>query len=310
MPVYANCILGHKLKLYICYLSILLRLTYSQVQQILKDTYQIEVSDGEIAKILRKEAMKLRPEYERMKERIRKQEGNHLDETSWKVQKEEQGNHAWVIAGTQSNEVIFSCGQSRGKGNAEDLYGNSNAVGISDNYGAYRNMFKHHQLCWAHIHRKLKDLAISSTLDDEKRMYCKTMYMEFSKIYSNLREILKTEYGMHYEKEKITLSKQLLALTIPDIKDPEKLREIKQSLNRDIDKYFTCLLFPNIPCDNNKAERALRHLVIKRKTSFGSKTQSGADTTSVLLSILLSLKRLNPDNFFEKYLKLSVKNMA
>lgn len=310
MPVYADCILGHKLKLYICYLSILLRLSYSQIQQILKDTYQIQVSDGEIAKILKKEANKLRPEYERMKERIRKQHGNHFDETSWKVQKEEQGNHAWVMTGTESAEAVFLCGQSRGKGNAEKLYGNSNAIGISDNYGAYRNMFKHRQLCWAHIHRKLKDLAESSTLDDDKRMHCQIIYKEFSKVYTNLKEVLKTEYGIHYEREKTKLSKQLLALTIPNTEDPKKLKEIKQSLSRDIDKYFTCLQFPNIPSDNNKAERALRHLVIKRKTSFGSKTQNGADTTSILTSILLSLKWLNPDNFFEKYFKLSGGEMA
>ncbi len=306
IPIYANCVLGHKLKLYICYLSILLRLSYSQIQQILQDTYQIQVSDGEITKILNKEAVKLRPEYERMKERIRKQQAHHFDETSWKVQKGKQGNYAWVMTGTENTEAVFSCGQSRGKGNAEDLYGNSNAVGISDNYGVYRNMFKHHQLCWAHIHRKLKDLATSSSLDDDKRLYCRIVYTEFSKIYLNLREVLETEHGIHYEKERIKLKEQMLTLTIPNTKDPKKLKEIRQSLNRDIDKYFTCLLFPNIPSDNNKAERALRHLVIKRKTSFGSKTQNGADTTSVLTSVLLSLKWLNPDNFFEKYFELSV----
>ena len=32
---------------------------------------------------------------------------------------------------------------------------------------------------------------------------------------------------------------------------------------------------------NNKAERALRPLVIKRKLSYGSKTQKGADVISI-----------------------------
>ena len=59
-----------------------------------------------------------------------------------------------------------------------------------------------------------------------------------------------------------------------------------------------------IPIDNNKAERALRHLVIKRKISFGSKTQRGAETTSILASVILSLKWNNPENWFKTYLAL------
>ena len=70
------------------------------------------------------------------------------------------------------------------------------------------------------------------------------------------------------------------------------------------EKYFTFLKFPNIPLDNNKAERALRHLVIKRKISFGSKTQRGADTTGILASVIMSLKWNDPQNWFKKYLAL------
>ena len=51
------------------------------------------------------------------------------------------------------------------------------------------------------------------------------------------------------------------------------------------EKYLTCLKFPGqIPMDNNKAERGLRHLVIKRKISYGSKTEKGAETIIWLAS--------------------------
>jgi transposase len=305
----ARCVLGQKLKLYICYLSILLRLTFEQIQQILKDTYQIQISDGEIAKILGKEADRLRPEYERLKVRIRKQKACHYDETGWKVQKEEQGNYAWVMVGAQSNEAAFLCGQSRGKGNAEKLKGKSKSIGISDGYGVYKNMFSEHQLCLAHPNRKLRDLANSDNLDQGKRFHCANVYRNFSKVYSKLRLVLETDFDIEKRKEiKDKLIKQLKNITVSNVNDPEKLSKIKAHLRENLGKYFTCLLFPNIPCDNNKAERALRHLVIKRKTSFGSKTQRGAETTSILTSILLSLKWSEPENFFENYLKLSDRN--
>jgi hypothetical protein len=68
------------------------------------------------------------------------------------------------------------------------------------------------------------------------------------------------------------------------------------------ENYLTCLKFPGlVPLDNNKAERGLRQLVIKRKISYGSKTDKGAETTSILAFVLLSLKWMNPYNFFQKY---------
>ena len=77
-----------------------------------------------------------------------------------------------------------------------------------------------------------------------------------------------------------------------------------------LEKYFTFLNHPSIPIDNNTAERALRHLVIKRKISFGSKTQRGAETTGILASVILSLKWNNPESWFQKYLQLAPQKTA
>jgi len=68
-----------------------------------------------------------------------------------------------------------------------------------------------------------------------------------------------------------------------------------------IDKYFVCIIKPNIPTTNNKAERSLRHLVIKRKKSFGSKTPKGAEIISVLYSVVMSLWWRSKKDFFRAY---------
>ena len=68
-----------------------------------------------------------------------------------------------------------------------------------------------------------------------------------------------------------------------------------------IDKYFVCVVKPNIPTTNNKAERALRHLVIKRKKSFGCKTPKGAEIMSVIYSVVMSLWWRSKKDFFKAY---------
>ena len=50
-----------------------------------------------------------------------------------------------------------------------------------------------------------------------------------------------------------------------------------------------------VPADNNLAERDLRPSVIARKTSFGSITDAGAKTRSVLTSVVQSMKKQGQD---------------
>lgn len=300
----AKCIIGQKLRKYVCYLSIVLRLSNQQIEDHIRDIHRVQVSQGEISKILEGEAIKLRPEYERLKKRIQKQKAHHYDETSWKVARGKQGNHGWIMAGTGTPEAIFDLGQSRGKGHINDLNGSNNNIGISDDYGAYKNQFTHHQLCWAHPNRKLRDLALSELLTREQHETCLQNYQTFAKIYAELKQTVKTtfDYDMTHEY----YLRQITEFAKPNSYDPAKLKTIKVSLLKNKEKYLTCLKFPGlVPLDNNKAERSLRHLVIKRKISYGSKTQKGAETTSILASVLLSLKWMNPKNFLNNYLLLT-----
>ena len=292
-------VLGDNIKKYVCILSIGSRLSHSQIQEHLKDVFDVSISIGEIGNIMETEARSLRPEYQALKVSVLNQTGTHYDETSWKVQKEEQGKFAWVATGTENNDTVFSLGKSRGKGNVEDL--GRAKLGITDDYAVYKNAFAEHQLCWAHPQRKLRDLAESNEIEEGKKEYCKTTYEQFSNLYQKIRKSIGNTLSQHMKTrfrslfEKITCFHSL---------DPTPLQRIKNSLRKNTKNYFTFLKYPTIPIDNNKAERALRHLVIKRKISFGSKTQRGAETTSILASIILSLKWNDPENWFQKYLAL------
>lgn len=296
-------ILGENIKKFVCYLSVVMRLSFEQIRCFLSDTTDIDISDGELTACLDEQADKLTPEKDRLLAKIRGAPGRHYDETGWKVQKEGQGNYAWITRPTIGVEAVFLMGRSRGKGNAEELQGNvDNQVGISDDYGAYTNMFEKHQLCMAHPYRKLRDLSQSETITLEGKQTCDKSYCEFGSLYLDLRETLTSEYEKDIWLEKReTYIKRLQEIAIVTENDPQKLKGIKQSLTENAEKYFTCLLQPDIPADNNKAERGLRHIVLKRKISYGSKSQKGADTMSILCSTLLSCWWNKPENFFAAY---------
>ena len=144
-------------------------------------------------------------------------------------------------------------------------------------------------------------MAESEEFGKRKRKQILKTYQQFSNLYQNIRKKIGDEISPYLKTRFHNIFNQI---SEPHSLDPTPLSKLKISLRKNKEKYFTFLNHKGIPIDNNKAERALRHLVIKRKISFGSKTQRGAETTSILASVILSLKWNDPDTWFQKYLKL------
>ena len=167
------------------------------------------------------------------------------------------------------------------------------------------SFLKHISYVGAHPHRKLRDLANSDNLTDKTSNHCKKVYLEFKELYNNLQGVIDKDLPVEkMNKLENKFKDRLVKLSQLDKKDPDKLNRIKKGLLRNQDKYFTCLHYKGVPLDNNKAERDLRHLVFKRKISFGTRTQKGAERLSVLMSVLLSLWNRSPDMFFQEYVEL------
>lgn len=286
--------LGKRVRFYIAYLSILMRLTFSQIQSILWDTYHFRISEGEIAKILHQTADRLRPEFEKIKKRLQEGKGVHLDETSGG-----NGTYMWVMASMYTEDVLYLAGRTRGKGNADELLGDSEVPRTTDAYAAYKNQKGPHQQCWSHPHTKLKNLAYSKTLAKERRKHCYKTYEEFSKIYEKLREYIKEDFNpVKREKQKKELFKEIKKFRKKNKKDPKKLHNIKQQFYGYLDEWLTCVDFDGMPCDNNKAERMLRPFVIKRKISYGNRSEKGYVTYETLASVLMTYWKTYKNTFF------------
>ena len=290
-------VLGPNVQKYVCYLSVMCRLSFSQIQNVLGDRHRFPVSEGEIVKILTREAVHLHPLYEQLKAKIRGEPGVHLDETGWKLLTGGDKSYSWVMGGATSGESVFLVGESRGKGNADKLLGeNYQGFVVSDDYGAYKKLPKH-QLCWAHLLRHWIDMARSGEITEGQRKECKKEYRTLCLIFNDVKENRSME---RYDE----FAGRLTELARIKRNDSKKLIRVKTTLQKNIPQYLTCLSDPRIPLTNNQAERSLRHLVLKRKISFGSLTKRTAENLAVLLSVIMSLKQRSQANFFSEYLRV------
>ena len=310
----AEVSLGPNVRLLVADLTARMGLSYSQVSGLLLGLYGLGVTDGEIANILWQAHLEWASTYNQLKANIRAAPVDNIDETSWPIQELQGAGYGWDLCDTSSGDVCYILVPSRGARHAQELLGQDTdqpfaGVRISDDYGAYRNdaLPGTQQLCWAHPFRVIRDLVRADTLPGAQRPYVEAWYAGFAGIYSQLRKWLAEPYDKpKRESQASSLWSQLQQLirTSPGpAGEPAKLTRLKAQLIRvGKDRLLVCLP-ADTPCDNNRAERDLRQLVLKRKRSFGSKTEKGAQALATVLSLCTTTwrrarKDSNPTGYF------------
>lgn len=296
--------LGPNVTQAVLYATYILRLSFAQTINWLADCYNLQVSQGEIAHMLETSSRKLELPYEQLKSRIRGSPGVHVDESTYQEQAGE--GYVWVMTPTNSEEAVFVVGQHRGKANAVELLGEDfQGVRITDCYGGYKCLPGAHQVCWAHLFRYARELAGNTSLTKDKRPMCEQFYQQVNHIYTDIRAIVTAPFQAG---ERITQHEQLSA-RLKDIarmteeertQAPKKLIDLKERITTYQKQLLTCILYRDIPPDNNKAERKLRHIVLKRKISFGTRSKQGSQAFSINASVLLSLWWTDRANWFTR----------
>jgi len=264
--------------------------------------YQLQLTDGEIASVLNKQHKHWLPAYAQLKADVRASPVKHYDETPWKIVESDNSGYAWVMSADGGPTTVFHLATSRGASHARKLHDNSSGIYITDDYVAYRNLSGQQQLCWAHPYRHIRDLKYNENLPKDQLPYVTQWYESFASIYHDLRTYLDEPYNLKTrQKQSNELWQRLQVLAnqrSPKTGEPAKLTRLKaQLLRAGQDRWLTCLT-ANTPCDNNQAERDIRPLVLKRKRSFGSKTNKGAKALSTVLTICTTTWKANPSNYF------------
>jgi len=160
---------------------------------------------------------------------------------------------------------------------------------ICDDAPQFHDQTEHRGLCWVHEERHFKKLRpffeAHQKLVDDFRAEIWDYYGRLQAYATAPTEELKQELSADFDElfSRTTGYDELdrrIALT------RQKKRELLLVLD-----------FPEVPLDNNEAERALREYVIKRKISNGTRTDDGTEAWEVMLS-LLDTCRKNDVNFY------------
>ena len=100
--------------------------------------------------------------------------------------------------------------------------------------------------------------------------------------------------------------KHLLKLCLEQVESPHaKTRALARELLNDWDTWWVVLDHPELPLTNNDAERALRHWVIARRISYGTRTAQGSRALAALASVIDTCRQrgLSPWMFIAETLR-------
>jgi hypothetical protein len=233
--------------------------------------------------------------YEDLREKIRVSAMVHADETSWR--NDGIGHYVW-FAGNE-NLAFFHIDRHRSAQVAKAIFG-ENFAGtlVRDRYAAYNGIGAHWQACLAHIITSSKEIGREHALlpHHEKDKHVDSFTCRLKDLCSRACDIgqkLKsgdisqnsaTRMERHFLKELNNSCKQPLRF-----KPAETLRRYLIGPNQK--NLFTFLRIPGVPPTNNHAEQSLRKMVIFRKVCFGTRSQKGLKTHSIIPSLVQTAKR-------------------
>jgi transposase len=231
-------------------------------------------------------------EYENIADLLALQLVVYIDETGWKV----GGKDCYTWAFSTIEHVLFRCGVSRGKAEAEEILGEKFwGIGVSDNYNAYNNLFSDHQLCWAHLLRKSIKLMLENPQEENYREFFKEL-MNIYKEAVRCQKDKRLSEGRAEKAEKLQERIINLCIRAKEKIDEEKMTryeatfiKLQNELVKGIDALFTFVLYPEVEPTNNRSERNVRREAEVRKGGRTSKSEKGAERRSIIMTVLATL---------------------
>ena len=152
---------------------------------------------------------------------------------------------------------------------------------VSDFYAAYHHYDRPKQRCWAHLLRDIHDLVALHPKD--------APLVQWAGAIHQLYAAAKAFHHPEQQRRRVVqlaLERSLLTICQPFLDNPSAIpARLCRRIERFSKELFVFVAEPDVPPDNNAAERSLRHVVISRKVSGGTRSEQGTESKMALASL-------------------------
>ncbi len=289
---------GSSVKAFAVYMSQYQLIPYNRVQEVFKDQFGLELSQGSLSNFNKEAYEKLESFEAEAMASLSNSKVLHADETGIKI----DGELAWMHVLSDNKTTIYFAHEKRGKDAIEamNIIPRYSGVLCHDHWKPYLGYKCIHSLCNAHHLRELQWV-----IDFKDHKWAKSM----KRFLLKLNE-LTDEYGGvlpdDIQKKKIKRYREILSngkrecpIYLPakgskgSRKRPRQTKE-RNLLDRLINYEDQVLLFiknKDVPFTNNQAERDIRMVKVHQKISGQFKSMRGAKHFCRIRGYLMSLRK-------------------
>ena len=271
-------LVGPGLAALIVALALRFRLSRARIREFLGEWLGVELSLGTIQQTIHEASAAVAPTEEELLQAVLDSDLLHADETGWP----ERGQPLWLWVFLAATVTLYYIA-GRGKELVENMLDGFSGWLMSDGWMAYRG-YPRRLRCWAHLIRKARGLAES---------YHREVRAFGRQVLDTLTTLMAAVYAARDGPPTAlpTASAPLLANLRAACErhqghDHAKTQALAVELLNDWDAIFQVVHHPDLPLTNNDAERALRHWVIARKISHGTRTATGSRVFALLASVI------------------------
>ena len=271
---------GPKLISFIGLSSSAYRMSKRTTQELLKHLLNVEISLGSIPSMERKISEALEKSYKALQKQVDETKVAYVDETSFR----QQAQTCYVWTATAEKLVVLRILPTRGLQSLDQVRPRSHpGITVTDRYQVYN--YKRQQYCLAHIKRDFKKFAKRDGPEGEFGIRAQFEINEiFKATHEPCRQTMQSRVG--YRKKRL---KEILEDAFANGSD--KMSRFAQRLLDHYEKLFLFTRYEGVEATNNAAERSLRHIVMLRKTSFGTQSETGSRFVERSISVWMTLKK-------------------
>lgn len=281
-----------------------MRLSVRYCREFMMELFGVSLSDGAISQSLHESARATAPAAEQVRQEVRQSDLVYSDETPHY----QAGEFLWLWVVANTHTVFFTIGR-RTKELFLGIIGNEFAGWLmSDGYNAYR----HHELrlrCWAHLIRKAR--ALAETFTPHVQGYGETLLAILDKMIDKIQHAregpptdLRPLLGKELEQLRQLCEKMARSVNV-------KAAKLGSEFLNDWNAIFRVLEHPHLPLTNNFAERLLRHWVILRRITQGTRTSVGSLALTTVASVVETcrLRNASPLRYLQSLIEASRKGL-
>ena len=270
------------------------RLPLRKVMETLNRQFNLDLTSATVFDITRRVSNQLARKYKDLIQIIRGSNHIFVDETGIKV----QGKQHWIWTFITDTAALYVIRKSRSRTVLKEILGEKyRGIIICDGWSAYNKYTDKLQRCWAHLLREAEHLA-------DKFESAKLVHEELMRLYDVVKNITYDDPPDRRQKLFMKCSDKMIGL-VKRMNAHRELRKFAVTLLNGAKYFFTRILHPEIEPTNNRAERALRELVVQRKIIGTLRNDRGTSIMETIMSMLTTWKQNGLNPFYELRASLS-----